>query len=274
MDWNRIKTIFIVTFFILDLFLVFQFIQKQDSNQLELMAETKVDQQLKDDKITIGDFPKEPKKDSFITAKNKEFKEEDIRSLKNQTVTLRDLNTIESKLKEPLLNAKTLSKDKYSEFLKNYVLDGQKYEFGKAEATKIYFFQKYKDKPIFYNDHGMIVVDVNEKGEFISYTQTMLTDLKEMGKNEKVKEQEIITAQTALENLYFKKDEIKQNTHFKEAQIGYATLVASSASNTQVLAPTWNLKTDRKVDYFVNAIEGQVIKLGKEKENEKEKIME
>ncbi|MEK4657586.1 MULTISPECIES: two-component system regulatory protein YycI [Bacillus] len=273
MDWNRIKTIFIVTFFILDLFLVFQFIQKQDSNQLELMAETKVDQQLKDDKITIGDLPKEPKKDSFITAKNKEFKEEDIRSLKNQTVTLRDLNTIESKLKEPLLNAKTLSKDKYSEFLKNYVLDGQKYEFGKAEATKIYFFQKYKDKPIFYNDHGMIVVDVNEKGEFISYTQTMLTDLKEMGENEKAKEQEIITAQTALENLYFKTG-IKQNTHFKEAQIGYATLVASSASNIQVLAPTWNLKTDRKVDYFVNAIEGQVIKLGKEKENEKEKIME
>ncbi|WP_429693929.1 two-component system regulatory protein YycI [Bacillus pseudomycoides] len=273
MDWNRIKTIFIVTFFILDLFLVFQFIQKQDSNQLELMAETKVDQQLKDDKITIGDFPKEPKKDSFITAKSKEFKEEDIRSLKNQTVTLRDLNTIGSKLKEPLLNAKTLSKDKYSEFLKNYVLDGQKYEFGKAEGTKIYFFQKYKDKPIFYNDHGMIVVDVNEKGEFISYTQTMLTDLKEMSENEKAKEQEIITAQTALENLYFKTG-IKQNTHFKEAQIGYATLVASSASNIQVLAPTWNLKTDRKVDYFVNAIEGQVIKLGKEKENEKEKIME
>jgi len=257
---------------------VFQFIQKQGSNELELMAETKVDQQLKDDKITIGDLPKEPKKDSFITAKIKEFKEEDIRSLKNQTVILQDVNTIESKLKEPLLNAKTLSKDKYSEFLKNYVLDGQKYEFGKAEATKIYFFQKYKDKPIFYNDHGMIVVDVNEKGEFVSYTQTMLTDLKEMGENEKAKEQEIITAQTALENLYFNnnnnKNKIKQNTHFKEAQIGYATLVASSASNIQVLAPTWNLKTNRKVDYFVNAIEGQVIKLGKEKENEKEKIME
>jgi len=278
LDWNRIKTIFIVTFFLLDLFLVFQFIQKQGSNELELMAETKVDQQLKDDKITIGDLPKEPKKDSFITAKIKEFKEEDIRSLKNQTVILQDVNTIESKLKEPLLNAKTLSKDKYSEFLKNYVLDGQKYEFGKAEATKIYFFQKYKDKPIFYNDHGMIVVDVNEKGEFVSYTQTMLTDLKEMGENEKAKEQEIITAQTALENLYFNnnnnKNKIKQNTHFKEAQIGYATLVASSASNIQVLAPTWNLKTNRKVDYFVNAIEGQVIELEKEKENEKEKIME
>ncbi|MGQ0417826.1 two-component system regulatory protein YycI, partial [Bacillus sp. HC-TM] len=47
MDWDRIKTIFIVTFFVLDLFLIFQFIQKQDSNQLELIAETKIDQELK-----------------------------------------------------------------------------------------------------------------------------------------------------------------------------------------------------------------------------------
>ncbi|MEH7457259.1 two-component system regulatory protein YycI [Bacillus sp. JJ1127] len=270
MDWNRIKTIFIVTFFVLDLFLVFQFIQKQGSNQLELMTETQVDQQLKADKITVGDLPKEPKKDFFIIAKNKTFKEEDIHSLKNQTPILQDESkTIVSHLKEPLLNAKTPSKDKYSEFLKNYVLDGQKYEFGKADGSKIYFIQKYKDKPIFYNEQGMIVVDLNEKNEIVSYKQTMLTDLEEMGENEKAKEQEIITAQTALENLYLK-NEIKKNTHFKEVKIGYATIVDLHESNKQVLAPTWNLKTEQKEDFFVNAIEGQVIKLRKEKENEKD----
>lgn len=231
------------------------------------MTETKVEQQLKDDKITIGDLPKGPKQASFITAKNKEFSEEDIRVLKNQTPVLKDPNTIVSKLKEPFPSTKNLSKENYNEFLKNYVLDGQKYEFGKVEGTKVYFFQTYKDKPIFYNDHGMIVAELNEKNELVSYTQTMLTDLKEMGEDEKAKEQGIITAQNALENLYFK-NELKQNTYVKEAQLGYATLVASATSDTQVLAPTWNLKTDRKVDYFVNAIEGQVIKLGIENENE------
>ena len=50
----------------------------------------------------------------------------------------------------------------------------------------------------------MIVVELNEKNELVSYTQTMLTDLKEMGESEKTKQQEIITAQTALENLYLK----------------------------------------------------------------------
>lgn len=265
MDWDRIKTIFIVTFFVLDLFLIFQFIQKQDSNQLELIAETKIDQELKANKITMGNFPKEPKKESFIRAENKTFKEEDVQSLKNQTAHIQNMYKIESKLKEPFLNIKSLSKDKYNDFLKNYVLDGQKYEFGAMKDSKIYFFQKYKDKPIFYNDQAMIVVELNEKNELVSYTQTMLTGLKEMGESEKTKQQEIITAQTALENLYLK-NKIHGNTHVKEAQIGYANLTAST-SNNQVLAPTWNLKTEQKQDFFVNAIEGQVMELG-EKENQ------
>ncbi len=74
MDWDRIKTIFIVTFFVLDLFLIFQFIQKQDSNQLEIVTETKIDQQLKESKITMGSFPKEPKKSHLLWRKIKTLK--------------------------------------------------------------------------------------------------------------------------------------------------------------------------------------------------------
>ena len=61
MDWDRIKTIFIVTFCFGPLS-HFQFIQKQDSNQLELIAETKIDQELKANKITMGNFLKNRKR--------------------------------------------------------------------------------------------------------------------------------------------------------------------------------------------------------------------
>ena len=84
----------------MDLFLIFQFIQKQDSNQLELIAETKIDQELKANKITMGNILKN-RKESFIRAENKAFKEEDIQSLKNQTVHIQNMYKIESKLKEP-----------------------------------------------------------------------------------------------------------------------------------------------------------------------------
>ncbi|MFD0767579.1 two-component system regulatory protein YycI [Bacillus sp. CGMCC 1.60114] len=265
MDWNRIKTIFIVTFFILDLFLVFQFVQKQDSDQLDYMTETNIEEQLKADKITSEDLPKEPTKDTYIMAKNKSFSNEDIHSLKNQTVFLQDSNTIVSKLKEPFWNAKATTSDNYSEFLRSYVIDGQKYSAaGKAEGSKVYFFQKYKDKPLFYNQHGMIVAELNEKKEIISYTQTMLYEFKEMG--DQNKELDIISARNALETLYTNtKNELKQGSHIKGAKLGYATVVAPSSSNIQVLVPTWNLYTD-KMDYFVNAIEGQIIKLGKDNE--------
>ena len=76
--------------------------------------------------------------------------------------------------------------------MKNYVLDGQKYEFGAVKDSKIYFFQKYKDKPIFYNNQAMIVVELNEKNELVSYTRTMLTDLKEMGEGEKRKSKKLL----------------------------------------------------------------------------------
>ncbi|WP_249727489.1 two-component system regulatory protein YycI, partial [Bacillus paralicheniformis] len=108
------KTIFIVTFFVFDLFLIFQFIQKQDSNQLELIAESKIDQELNANKITIGNIPKEPKKESFIRAENKAFKEDDIQSLKNPTAHIQNMYKIESKLIEPFLNTKSVAKDKYN----------------------------------------------------------------------------------------------------------------------------------------------------------------
>lgn len=255
----------------LDLFLAFQFIKKKENSQLDYMTETNIEDQLKADKITYENLPKDPKKDTFITASSKKFTEDEIKSLKDQTASLQDQTKIVSKLKEPFGDEKTKPEDSYDAFLKSYVLEGQKYTFAKVEGTKVYFHQKFRDKSIFYNPHGMIVAELNDKKQIVSYTQTMLTDLQEMGGSGE--EQEIITARDAFETLFWK-NELEKNTHVKEAKIGYATVVDPSSSSVQVLAPTWNLKTDKKVDYFVNAVEGQVIKLEVEKQNEIEELME
>ena len=80
------------------------------------------------------------------------------------------------------------------------------------------------------------------KNELVSYTQTMLTDLKEMGEGEKRKSKKLLRSNSFRKFVF--KNKIHGNTHVKEAQIGYATLTAST-SNNQVLAPTWNLKRSR-----------------------------
>ncbi|MFX3623280.1 MAG: two-component system regulatory protein YycI [Ectobacillus sp.] len=262
MDWSKIKTIFIITFLILDFFLAFQFIQKKNNSRLEIMTETTIEEQLEAEKITYVELPKEPAREAYITGRSKEFKEEELRFLRNQVPVLKDVNTIFSKLKEPLLIPKSDKGYFFEEFLKSYVLEGPKYKYWKTDqkAKKIYFFQQYKTKSIFYNKYAALVLDINDKNEIISYTQTMLTDVSEMGGDNK--KQDIITAAQALETLYLK-NELKPESRVTKAEIGYYTIVIPS-SGVQVIAPTWHFIVDGEEDLFVNAMEGQIIKIGKD----------
>jgi regulatory protein YycI of two-component signal transduction system YycFG len=255
-DWSKIKNIFIITFLILDLFLVFQAIQKRNSNQLEPMSTAKLEDQLAANKITYVDLPEEPTREAYITGKSKEFKEEDIRSLKNQTASLENGNKITSKLKDPLLIPKSDKGYFFEEFLRNYIFDGPKYKYWKTDEKekKIYFFQQYKGRNIFYNEYAMLILSYNDKNEIISYTQTMLKDVSELGG--KNKEQDIITSVKALETLYLK-NAIKPGSRVTKVEMGYYTIVIPP-SGGQVIAPTWHFVVNGKEDYFVNAIEGQI----------------
>ncbi|MED5050283.1 hypothetical protein P9850_00180 [Anoxybacillus rupiensis] len=67
MDWNKTKTIFIITFLILDLFLGYQFIQKRNSSQLDVLLEEIIEEQLAANGITYVDIPKEIKKASYVS---------------------------------------------------------------------------------------------------------------------------------------------------------------------------------------------------------------
>ncbi|WP_222128703.1 two-component system regulatory protein YycI, partial [Bacillus thuringiensis] len=89
---------------------IFQFIQNQHTNQFDLIPQTNIDQQLKPNKITIPNIPNQPNKHSFITPQNKPFKQDHIHSFKNQTPHIQNIYTIQTNLKHPFLNTKSLSK--------------------------------------------------------------------------------------------------------------------------------------------------------------------
>jgi regulatory protein YycI of two-component signal transduction system YycFG len=220
------------------------------------MIETTVEDQLAADDIKYVDLPKEPKKEAYITGKNKEFTKSELVTLKNQDVSLINPTTIESQLKNPIEIPNSDKISFFEEFLRLYVLGGSKYKYWKTdEKTKsVYFFQQYNGKNIFVNP---LIVKLNDKNEIVSYRQTMLVDVEKMGgKNEK---QEIITAIKALGTLYLK-NEVKPGSQVTKAELGYYTVVPLS-SGAQVIAPTWHFEVNNKEDYFVNAVEGQIIKV-------------
>ena len=101
MDWSRIKTIFIIAFLILDLFLLSQLTTKHKTNQFELKSNTSVEESLKTDGIVYDELPKETIRDQYMSANTKIFTEEDIAELKstgNQHVYTEDGTVIHAEL--------------------------------------------------------------------------------------------------------------------------------------------------------------------------------
>ena len=257
MDWSRIKTIFIIAFLILDVFLLTQYINKFQTNQLEVRKDLSFEEKLNNDGITYKNLPKETMQDQYLSANTKIFTEKDVSQLKNQTVQIGDGSSIVGELKNPI--SVDFAHPPFTElesFMKNQMLHGDQYtlgEFDEEEGT-ITYYQEFKDKPFFMNIAAHIVFYVNEEGKADSYEQTMLDTIEPISEKE-----EVYPAIRALEALY-NQGAIKSNSKFVETELGYYTLVNMEA--TQVLTPVWRFVVDRngeRESLLVNAFEGQII---------------
>ncbi|WP_246944267.1 two-component system regulatory protein YycI [Bacillus pinisoli] len=254
MYWSRIKTIFIIVFLVLDLFLLSQFVEKRNSNQLGLLAEATLEDQLKENDITYVDLPKDQIQETYITGTSRNFTTDDLENLKGQLAQVLNKTKIYSRFDQPIPIEEN-TPEWLEGFISNYVLDGDSYVFwGYEEQSRmLIFFQQYKNRTIFYNNNAVLKIMVNERNEIVDYQQTMLTELEEMEVDED--QAGSFTALKAIENM-FVRNELKQGTEISKVDLGYYTLIADS----QVFVPTWHFIIDNKENYFVNAIEGHIIR--------------
>ncbi|WP_110114489.1 two-component system regulatory protein YycI [Bacillus sp. CGMCC 1.16541] len=254
MDWNKTKTVFIVTFLILDLFLAYQFMVKKNQNDLDFITEASVEEQLAQENITYEELPKNVEKKTYLNARSVNFAEEDLTKLKNQQIEFLSDYEIQGVFDEPVSLPSNNTSFRLNQFLKEYIFKGSSYGIWHIdkEAKVIIFYQKHHDKFIYDNTNAMIVVHLNEKNEMISYEQKLLEDIEKMDDD-----QEILTPIKALENLLLK-DELKPGSKVTKVSLGYYTFDLP-VSSSQVLVPTWHIIVDEKKHYFVNAFEGQIL---------------
>jgi regulatory protein YycI of two-component signal transduction system YycFG len=243
MDWSKTKTIFIITFLILDLFLAYQFLEKRDEGQLDMIAEISIEEQLAEEKIT------------YIS---KVFSDEEMKKVKKQTVTRLNDYVLQGTFNEPVSLPDSNVSFRLNQFIKENILYGDSYELWDIdkENKTITFYQHYKGKIIYDNASGsaMLVIHLNEQDEMVSYEQSLLSNVEKMDDS-----QEILPPIKAIENL-FQKSELTSGSKVTKVELGYYTFAPLSSS--QVLTPTWHIVVDEKIDYFVNAFEGQIIKKG------------
>jgi regulatory protein YycI of two-component signal transduction system YycFG len=254
MDWSKIKTIFIITFLILDVYLVFQFMQIRDANKYELITEASFEDKLKADEIQFGELPKAPIKEQYLSAKPKLFNKGELAKLKGQSSSLKEPSTIiQVTVDKPLQLSNKFDSAELTSFLKDNVLYGDHYQFWEKNDKKntITYFQQYDNLPMYKNIKGMIIFTLNTDNQVVSYQQTYLEGLEKLTAKE-----DILQPLKAIETLH-QKGILKPKSKITKVELGYSTLIQLTGS--QVLAPTWRFVVDDKESLFVNAFEGQII---------------
>ncbi|MEL3974739.1 two-component system regulatory protein YycI [Rossellomorea oryzaecorticis] len=265
MDWSKTKTIFIVVFLILNIFLLTIFIKK--ISEPEVLADTSTQQSLESVNITYPDdltAPKEGMNETDISATSKKFTDGVKESLKNQEVSVLNDNTLYSTLDEPYALGDKLSEDELKEklraFLEEYTIDGDQYTFREynKENLTVSYNQTYNGKPLFHNASAEIVLELNNENEIVSYKQTMMEDIQAFGKVSRVI--------NPLESLQILADsgKIEPDSKVTSFEQGYSTEVP--ISDSQVLTPTWHYvveKNEKKQDLYFTAFEGEVIEFSK-----------
>lgn len=255
MQWGQIKSLLILSFFVLDIYLFAQFLEKKeqaDIGVLEHQSST-VEEQLEAESITFNDLPEEEYEETFISVEQRHFKEDELKQdkpKKRQDSYIFNSNMIASNMKKP--QEVTVDKpEKLIDEIQDIVYYPEEYEFWNwnKEHNVLIFFQNKMDRPIYYNQHGIIIAFLNEKNEVTSYVQTMLGETESLAEKRK-----LIEPLTAIEKIY-EEGKLQTGDDITKVNIGFHTRVPIE-SGVQVFAPTWKVNVNEDKEYFVNAIEG------------------
>jgi regulatory protein YycI of two-component signal transduction system YycFG len=281
LDWKKTKSIFILTFLVLNLFLGYQLYQKNDINNIAYLSEQPLEERLAINKILYQDkLPKYKEEQTLISAQRYKFTE-DEQELSSKNISLdEDASTditLHYKLKEPLDLPEKDTKDLIDElgkFLEENVTRGKDYRYYEwdKEENIIWFNQVYLEKPIFYNTanfetpnsskldyeapNGMIKFKLDDKGNLTQFTQTYLGIMRQGAF------QEIITPKKALGRL-LDTNNLKKGHKIKDIKLGYYSLVG--VGDLQVYAPTWLIETENG-QYLVNATDSSIQVLSEKEE--------
>lgn len=257
MDWSKSKTIFIVVFLILSIFLYTQYLDVyRQGQQVEVLGEKTIESKLKDDNITYSSLPNNVEEVSYLSGKVRNFTKDTILNSSLVVTKIIDQHIVESVFYEPIKIESVSEEKSFTDFAHQYVLDGKNYvlwEINKEERTAL-FFQKINDRTLYYNSSGYVKLYWNVNDEIYKIEQTMLDKIEEIKK-------EVAFLPIQILQALYSKGLLPMDSRIVSMNLGYSTLVQTT--QTQVFAPTWEVRVRNAegvvTEHFVNAIEAKVI---------------
>lgn len=259
MQWSQIKTLFILCFLLLNVYLLVQYVDKQKQADLGLLerADSTIEEKFEQENIKFNKLPNLSERDTeetFIAVKQKKFTDSEMKKiddLDNQLAVLINKTFIISEMNKSIQVPSNASGDEITSLVKRITTQSNEYKYWdwNKERNVLIFFQEKNGRTVYYNQSGLLLVFLNNNNEVDYYTQTMLGD--EEPRTEKKK---IIKPIKVLDTLY-KSSDLNSGEEVIDTVLGYHTRVPL-ANGVQVFVPTWKVNVNNERDYFVNAIEG------------------
>ncbi|WP_176142475.1 two-component system regulatory protein YycI [Halobacillus hunanensis] len=258
MQWGQIKTLFIFSFLVLDLFLLQQFLDKQTS--IQTIGDSQYETSLNNADITISNnVPEEAPTVSLITASADDFSEDQldvIRELEGQTAKVYNKNLLTSTLDEPV----AVTEETIAGVVSKYVPFSSQYSFWNLneELGRAVFFQKANSRTVYYNSGGVLIVHI-ESGKMTGYQLVHLKVLNQSGEEK----QELINPLEVVERLYTD-GVINEGDTVTDMSIGYYSaysLDPGRKASDQLFAPVWKVTINGNDDAFYSALAAKPIYL-------------
>lgn len=259
MDWSRTKSIFILVFLILNLFLYTQYLDSyNEGQQIEILGERKkIEASLKEDNITYSVPIINSESAAYYSGQIKNFSPSEIPYFTNQLTQIENDSKLFVTMKKPVKLPENLARDPYTEFVNSYIHEGDSYVLWNVndEKNEATFFQEVNDLTLYYNVQGYLKIYWNEEGRVYAYEQTMLENHEKLDK-----QHNLLTSIQVLQILY-DKSLLKPDSQVLKMNLGYSTMIQST--QTQVFAPTWEVRVKladgTEEVYFVNAVQGKIV---------------
>ncbi|WP_157967880.1 two-component system regulatory protein YycI [Paraliobacillus sp. X-1268] len=252
MQWGQIKSLFIVCFLVLDVFLIKQLIDKQED--VSFITESTKEEQLQLNINGLDDLSEDTIEAPLIYAVNQSYSAEDsirLEQYSNQKNVIVDEIYLFGQFDEPIPISIDEDSGVNMESLNSLILNSGEYTYwGKDEKSNSLLFFQTMEQPIYYNQNALLFIQLNDDDEMIQYVQTKLEQ-----EEEQEEARDLITEIDAVSRLFHNAGSLEQGDTVTDVALGYHN-VTSLPNGLQILNPTWNVTVDQTDHYFVNAIEG------------------
>lgn len=233
MDWSKAKTIFIVTFLLLNILLGYQIYLKQGDyiNNLEWSTSNmdELSDLLQQQRISLNiDIPKEQPQMHFLQVKS--ILDSDTQQLSRETDATLDRTIIEGEISELVYN--------FEDYVYSLVET--------KEPDQFMYYQTLDDFPFF---GAKLKVEVLDQG-IINYNQSYYEVISEG------LDREVISSNSALRTI-LDQQLIPSGAIIEDITLGYQG--QSNQSSFLVLTPVWRITyqlTDKQEELYINALSG------------------